>query len=393
MRVAYVSMDPGVPVFGRKGCSIHVQEVIRAFLRLGVHIDLFAQCVGGDQPDDLDRVRLHAFPAYSKLDPNHRELSAIAANENLHESLERLGPFDLIYERYSLWSFAAMQWACQRELASVLEVNAPLIEEQAAHRSLIDRAKAGEIASRAFASATTIVAVSQEIARYVESFPATRGSVHLIPNGVNARRFGRQIKPALPAPDVLTIGFVGTLKPWHGLSTLVDAFALLRSKHANVRLLIVGDGPERESLVANLAARGLQEAAYFTGAVDPNEIPALLQSTDVAVAPYDDVSGFYFSPLKVFEYMAAGLPIVASAAGQLESIIHHDETGLLCEPGNARSLADNIAKLMAQHSLRRKLGRNARRYVLAHHTWDSVVRRTLNAAFPSPVQANLEVAV
>jgi len=278
-----------------------------------------------------------------------------------------------------------MKWACRRDIASVLEVNAPLIEEQAVHRSLIDRVRAEEIAIQAFASARAIVAVSQEIANYVESFPATKGRVHVIPNGVDARRFSARVKAALPAPDVFTIGFVGTLKPWHGLAILVEAFQLLRRKHANTRLLIIGDGPERERLMANLAARGLRQAAHFTGAVDPTEIPALLQSTDVAVAPYDDTPGFYFSPLKVYEYMAAGLPVVASRVGQLESVIQHGETGLVCEPGNARSLADNIGTLMEHQSLRRKLGRKARRYVLRHHTWDSVVQRILNAAFPSPV--------
>lgn len=385
MRVAYISMDVGVPVFGRKGCSVHVQEVIRAFLRLGARVDLFAACVGGDLPAGLDGVCLHRFPGYSKLNANERELSALAANENLCRSLEQGGQFDLIYERYSLWSFAAMTWACQRDVASVLEVNAPLIEEQAAHRSLIDRAKAEGIATQAFASARTIVAVSQEIANYVESFLATRGRVHVIPNGVDARRFNARVKAALPAPDAFTVGFVGTLKPWHGLSVLVEAFQLLRREHANTRLLIVGDGPERERLIANIAARGLHQATHFTGAVDPTEIPALLKSTDVAVAPYDDSPAFYFSPLKVYEYMAAGLPVVASRVGQLESIIQHGETGLVCEPGNARSLADNIGTLMAHQSLRRKLGRKARRYVLRHHTWDSVVRRILNAAFSSPV--------
>src|SRR5262249_53202779 len=82
-------------------------------------------------------------------------------------------------------------------------------------------------------------------------------------------------------------------------------------------LLIVGDGPERPRLEADLCARGLRELTQFTGSVDSDEVPGLLASMEVAVAPYPKLASFYFSPLKVYEYMAAGLPIVASRIGQL----------------------------------------------------------------------------
>ncbi len=87
------------------------------------------------------------------------------------------------------------------------------------------------------------------------------------------------------------------MKPWHGLETLVEAFARLhRQAPTTTRLLIVGDGPQREWLSDTLAERGLLEAAHFTGAVDPEEVPVCLASMDVAVAPYPELSDFYFSP-------------------------------------------------------------------------------------------------
>jgi glycosyltransferase involved in cell wall biosynthesis len=382
-------MDAGVPVFGRKGCSIHVQEVMRAFMKLGAEIDLFASRTGGDPPADLFPVRLHRFPTYPKLDASEREASALAANDELPDLLDQHGPFDLLYERYSLWSFAAIDWARERGIPSVLEVNAPLIEEQEEHRQLVKRAKAREVAGRVFTAAHAVIAVSREVASYVQTVANAQAHVHVIQNGVNANRFAATVRPAMPAPaGMFTIGFVGTLKPWHGLSVLVRAFEMLYRERPNTRLLIVGDGTARETLLEDLKSRDLDHAAFLTGAVDPAQIPALLASMDVGVAPYPNKPNFYFSPLKVYEYMAAGLPVIASRVGQLASLIQHGETGLLCEAGDAASLARAIAVFMDDECWRRKLSNAARTQVLQQHTWDAVVRRTLDVAGLGRAKAN-----
>ena len=89
---------------------------------------------------------------------------------------------------------------------------------------------------------------------------------------------------------------------------------------------------------------------------------------DVAVAPYS-AEGFYFSPLKVYEAMAAGLPVVASAVGQVSRVIDDGVTGLLCQPDDAASMARQLVKLEADPTLRRRIGGAARSEILAHHTW------------------------
>src|SRR5437660_4410369 len=107
-RIAYVSADRGVPVFGRKGCSIHVQEVLRALLSSGIVVDLFTTRGEGEPPTGLEAIHLHLLPCPPMGDPAAREQVALAGNAPLREELEREGPFDLVYERYSLWSFAGM---------------------------------------------------------------------------------------------------------------------------------------------------------------------------------------------------------------------------------------------------------------------------------------------
>src|SRR5262249_55329491 len=118
-------------------------------------------------------------------------------------------------------------------------------------------------------------------------------------------------------------------------------------------------------------------AAQLTGAVPPSEVPRLLAGMDAAVAPYPKLPRFYFSPLKVYEYMAAGLPVVASRLGQLEELIRHGINGLLCPPGDAAALAAALAGLRADPGLRRRLGETARATVLRQHTWEAAVGRIL----------------
>jgi glycosyltransferase involved in cell wall biosynthesis len=383
MRIAYVSADLGVPVFGRKGCSIHVQEVVRAFRAQGVCVELFTRRPEGDPPPGLETIRVHTLPTISAADHALREQMALASNSGIRALLEQHGPFDLVYERYSLWSFAAMEYAQAWGIPGLLEVNAPLIAEQAEHRTLVDRAAAERVAERVFAAATALIAVSAEVAAYLEQYSITRRRIHIVPNGVDPNRFPANLAPSCPGPPgAFTVGFVGTLKPWHGLTTLIEAFALLRRDTANARLLIVGDGPERSHLEAELSRRGLSEAALLTGAVAPHQVPGLLASMDVAGAPYPKLANFYFSPLKVYEYMAAGLPIVASRIGQLAELLRHEETGLLCPPGDAPALAAALERLRRDAALRKRLGTAARATILQKHTWAAVARRILNLVDP-----------
>jgi glycosyltransferase involved in cell wall biosynthesis len=380
-RVAYISADLGVPVFGRKGCSIHVQEVIRAFRSMGMEIDLFAARPEGTPPSGLKSVVLHELPAAAGSDRAAREQAALVANDVLQAVLEREGPFDMVYERYSLWSFAGMEYARAAQVPGLLEVNAPLIEEQAQHRGLVDRASALQVAKRVFASADVLIAVSDAVKSYLEQYPAAAGRVHVIANGVNPNRFPLDLPPSWPRlAGTFTVGFIGTLKPWHGLATLAEAFALFHRANPKSCLLIVGDGPERERFQEDLAARGVREAAYFTGSVAPEEVPGLLASMDVGVAPYPSSQGFYFSPLKVYEYLAAGLPVVASSIGQLADLIEDGVNGLLCPPGDAVALSGALARLSCDLAWRQRLGQAARAIVLRRHTWDRVVQRIVGLA-------------
>jgi glycosyltransferase involved in cell wall biosynthesis len=372
-RVAYLCADGGVPVFGRKGCSIHVQEVISAMLARGAVVDLFANRFDGDAPRALRAVRAHALPRTEGDDLETRERVAYLANRHTRSLVAAHGPYDFVYERYSLWSYAAIEDAAARGSATILEVNAPLIEEQAEHRGLVNRALAEDVARRVFSAAGAIVAVSDEVAAYVRSRVSDPARVHVIPNGVDPIRFA--VRRKRREDGRFTIGFVGTMKPWHGVPVLIDAFERLHRSHPQMHLLLVGDGTERQKLAEDIAARGLGGAVTMTGAVERDAIPNLIASMDVAVAPYPKLERFYFSPLKVLEYMAAGAAVVASDIGQLSSLIEHERTGLLVPAGDVDALVVAIERSYSDAEERQRLATAARARALANHTWDAVVSR------------------
>lgn len=377
LRIAYVCADPGVPVFGRKGCSIHVQEVVRAFVRMGHTVTLFARRWGGEVPADLAGVQCIALNGTQRVTSAERERDLAIANRALPNQLEAHGRFDIVYERYALWSSAAMQWARRRGIASVLEVNAPLVEEQASHRELHDRGLAEAISLEALIAARQVVAVSSGMSQWLVEQGVDPGKIDVIANGVDVARFSPDFSTHEADP---VIGFVGTLKPWHGLSVLVEASRLLRLRGDRFRLLLVGDGPERAAIVHDLAAAGLSDRSELTGAVNPEDIPALLARMDIAVAPYPALDGFYFSPLKVMEYMAAGKAVVASCIGDIDGLVDHGVSGCLCPPGDAAALANTLAALIGNPDQRTHLGRAAR--VKAQRTmgWDAVASRVLALA-------------
>lgn len=376
MHIVYISADQGIPVFGCKGASIHIQEMVRAFMSQGAKVTLMSPRLEGAAPSDLADLNVVKLPCFSEKDSTRRARLSMDANAVIVDTLSTFEPYDLIYERHSLFTNAPMRVARQADIPGVLEVNAPLIDEQARHRRLPLAPEARAYARSALSSALVVSVVSAQIIPYATSYGARRDSVHVLENAVNPRRF-----PPVSRPDgPFTVGFLGTLKPWHDVATLVDGFALLRQRGVDARLLIVGDGPERVSLETRVQKLNISSAVEFTGVQQPDEVPTQLARMHVAVAPYQQDQAFYFSPLKIYEYMAAGLPVVASRVGSLDTLIKEGCNGLLCRPDDPHALADVLMRLADDPVEADQLGRSARQEVLANHDWNSVASRVLNLA-------------
>lgn len=401
MKIAYILADPGIGLFGSKGASVHAQEMIRAFRQLGHEVTVYCTKRGNRAddptseavPPDLGDLPVFVVPVTGVKGAAARE-QAVARTAARMAAIAGEETYDLIYERYSLFSAAGAALAESTSAPLVLEVNAPLLSEQAAHRSLHDADGAHQATLRSFSAAHLISCVSEPVANWARGIlpqgSAKAPSVRVTPNGVNTARFtpGAAGRTGQYITEQFTVGFLGTLKPWHGTELLLEAFAAAPAADRNSwRCEILGDGPHRQQLQQLADQLGISHQVSFRGAAAPETVPAALADWDVAVAPYPapgEQQNHYFSPMKVYEYLAAGLPTVASAVGELPRLIDDGVTGVLVPGSDVAALAAALAQLAADHRLRDELGRAARAEVLAHHDWRHRASAVIDAVHLRP---------
>jgi glycosyltransferase involved in cell wall biosynthesis len=188
-----------------------------------------------------------------------------------------------------------------------------------------------------------------------------------------AARVALRIPPALEQRVLL--GFVGYYRPWHRLDLVLEALA--SRELADAALVLVGEGPAHEGLMARAKELGVLERVHHAGRRSHEDIPRLLPAFDVALVPAINP---YASPLKLFEYMAAGLACVAPDQPNLREVLRHDHDALLVPPGEGARLQSALARLVSDAGLRRRLGLAARRTILERDlTWDGNARRVLQA--------------
>ena len=230
--------------------------------------------------------------------------------------------------------------------------------------------------AEAFHRTSMIVTVSEVLREWIIAMGIPGEKVFTVPNGVDPMFFSDPVPSVETAPgeNRTVIGFVGSLNPWHAIDLLVSGFRVL-AKDPQYHLLIVGDGSTMK-LIRELE-KDLPGRVTVTGSIPHEAVPRHVDAMDIAVAPYPPLERFYFSPLKVLEYMARGKAIVATGQGQIKDLICHGKTGWLIPPGDQQSLVSAIAYLAGSDALRQALGANAAREARMRHSWQSRVRSVL----------------
>ena len=178
--------------------------------------------------------------------------------------------------------------------------------------------------------------------------------------------------------ESLQIIFVGSFYPWHGIDVLLKAFSMAQARVPDLRLCLVGDGIVRSVLEKETRKLGIEHSVHFTGWLPRERMIEHLNKSDIAVAPYLKLEPFYFSPVKILDYMAAGIAIVASEQGQICEMLEHRKNGLLVSPGDVSALANALIQLAEDPRLRQRLGEAARTKITHTYTWERTAQGVLS---------------
>lgn len=207
--------------------------------------------------------------------------------------------------------------------------------------------------------------------------PAER--VLYVPNGIDRERFARvtrqdvrALRTKLSLKDVPVIIYVGNLSlSSHPVDLLLSAFAQMHRRERSAHLLLVGGGKDYDALHARVSEMGLEGHVRFTGKVAPEQIPLYFKMADVSVEPvYDNLVARSRSPLKVFESMAAGTPVVAGDVGDRREVL--GEAGVLVPPGDANALAEGLLNVLQDQSARQAMA-EAAAVRCERYYWDVLV--------------------
>jgi glycosyltransferase involved in cell wall biosynthesis len=371
-----VASDQQVP--GRTGGSVHVLEVARGLAELGHEVHaVVGRAAGRPEREQSDGVGWHRV---AWLPP--QRVFRFRARSAVARIAAEIRP-EVVLERYYNFGGEGIALAAERGLPSLLEVNSPVVDHPGSLKSALDRLLVVRPMRRyrewQCRRATALVAPLPEI---VPEF--ARSKTEIVSWGANVAAFSPQrrseaLRSSLGVPEgAVAAVFAGSFRPWHGVHVL-EAAARQLARRADLYFLLAG-GPSQ--------GPGQGYRGRRLGALPYERMPELVASGEIGVAPYDTARlaqlrlGFYWSPLKVFEYMASGLPTLTIPRFPLTEIVRDGQEGLHFHEADAQSLAAALERLADAPALRRALGESARARVVERYSWrrhceqlDRVLRR------------------
>jgi glycosyltransferase involved in cell wall biosynthesis len=379
VRILYVAS--AIELGGASGGSTHVSEVACGLKKLGHEVLVVARGAKREARNVMGECEVAV--RYVK----HRQQLALLELATIRKALDESKP-DVVMERFYNFAGGGVLMAHRRDIPSLLEVNAPMIDPPGSLKSKIDRVLLRSMRRWAVRQALWSAAIVTPLNTTVPS-EVPRKKIHELPWGANVDQFEPSIREkrrgeidairlelGLSGDGPVAV-FLGSFRAWHGVAHFAEAARRLISTGSTLSFLAIGGGPELAPLRETVASWGLPAGRLvFAGSQAHERIPLMLALGDVGVAPFDlsayqplRTFGFYWSPLKVFEYMSMALPVVTIDVPPLDTIVRENQEGLLYPSGDIDALVGALRRLEGDAEMRKRMGASARERVVERYSW------------------------
>lgn len=380
MRILYVTLEN---LSQHKGSVVHVNEVVEGLRKREHRVGLIG-CSSGKSERAEPFYNLNIIPPFILRSLRLKRQPHIFSLLFLLFYLMKILPqYDMIYARefHAVIIAQLPRVAFRKKL--VFEMNGIASEELRLKKNsflnqiLVFFIKRAEKMAARYSEG--IISVAPRIKLYItENFNCPSDKIKIIANGVNTKQFHPiddlpvlhewKKRLGIKSNDTVIV-YVGNLAPWQGIDDLMEIFFRLRSNNNNLKFLIVGEGVLKPLLLEKARRSGYDGDIVFTGMVRHEEIPFVINLADICVAPLRVRTG---SPMKVFEYMACGKPVITTRIEGLE-FIEAEGAGLLTTPEDGIGLEKALAELIEKPSKRMEMGRRGMQIARERFSWESRV--------------------
>ena len=383
LRILHV-LDHSTPL--HSGYTFRTLSILREQHSLGwetVHLTSPKQGPTAKLQDDVDGLTFYRTPSMAGVGL----LSQMCLTARRLSEVVRLKQPQLIHVHSPVLNALPSLWVARRQrLPLVYEMRASWEDAAVDHGTTLEGSMryrmSRALETFALRQADQITTICEGLRNDITQRGIARERVTVIPNAVDPGLFslGREVdldlRRSLGLDGAIVLGFIGSFYGYEGLDLLVNATQRLLPRYPHLRVLLVGGGPQEDTLKAQVAAAGLQDRVIFTGRVAHAEVQRYYELIDVLAYPRSPTRlTELVTPLKPLEAMAQGRMLVASDVGGHRELIRHGETGFLFRAGDAGALARAIEDVLVQRELWPKIRLQARRFVERERTWAASVSR------------------
>jgi len=391
MRICYVAPDVAVPHY--RGSSTHVYEVAKNLSKLGHEVHVVARRVDSAQAkkESLDGMTIHRFQrgivfssrkssfVNSEARGSYRGSTPSIVWKSYETYLKTIFPLYIAIEVTRLVRESSIDIIFERETA----FGAGAMGSMLTGRPLILEVIGNRVSNLQARRSSKIIAYSRGM---FEGTPEA-GKVETVTGAVDTDMFApdpvaRAEIRSLYSLDSPVVGYVGTFQEWHGLAELIRAATYLLKRHPDTRFLMVG--PYYKETQAKVEAAGLGRSFVFTGPIAYVDVPKYINAADVLVAPYnpDKIESTeqvrkhgLGAPLKVYEYMAVGKPVITTDVKPISDPVEDGVTGYLVPQGDSDALGKALERMLDNPGSFVEMGALARQSMIANYSWAFLARR------------------